>query len=1432
MAKTQILDYYIHLTDQAQVEAYQAQLAAATGPGEMLYIPSTGTRAVLRAPTGAATEFSAPIQEEAAPFTPPCIRSPWFITGGGNFPRNVATFTRKSGGWFGIPLLFGSSTKFYWAGHFVYSPSETVVPDPTTGAPNPDPAPIPQRRWLFGAELPFGGETNAGGALVGSAFISRDAAMTVDGYGLAMRGDTTGAYLSQQTYAYDDPPNVGAAPRSSWERIYVRPRRHPTAEVQFWQCEGYTSSGNGLAIKILPSGQLTLYNRISPSTETLIGTTAIALPLGKRARLDILINYNPASSGGTGRGRLYINGALAIDVTVAAATGGIGAVDQRHQTSQLESTVNAALEWDVDFWRNAAIPEKLSVESLTSQDWVHGSRAVLLRPTGPAADHANWTGDWRQVLQRPVAGSVDGLTSTTAGAVLSLTSDADKAIHALPGAIGAVAIVVGLYGYRGTLDGTLGYALNGAAAVMKAIVQSGGGVPGWTNILYRPSGTTTPVAVNSFTLRHVKGADTVIGAARALFAVAEVIGTFGEEDARPGTVPPVLPPTPGVHNAPYPRSPWAVQRSPLFGAVAVVGGTYVGNGTAQEIQFRVPPHMLWIRPVTGTGDIGAKWFSTLLASHRGVREGIDPFLIAQALVDPAFVPSGAEDAQEVRAIARITGNDAQVNANGVTYQYIAFCDPAARFLLCGAFTHDASSTLPADNPLVDPTFTPEACFFWPEGVNTGATVRLAYKGLGHTTTEARKLASSLIADYAELGLGKITTRAGLYEGGVDFAQVAFAAFRRGDGNTLAGQVLQLATYVGDGSALRVVPLTPASGKRPLFALGAGTATFTRDPSHTGSNSTDMSTGTQAATGFLSGGVDEVSVGTSLNANGVTYTIFVLPGSATAGNNGWSVNGEFIPVEPDSTKPSTWGEPQEITPTGSSGTNPGIGDGPTLDTPDLTDDLADSACVTPTTNLVNLALSRIGVNKGIGTLSSEQSPEANLVRLVYDLSLQVTLRDLPWPFATRYATLTLLAGTSTVPANGDWQYAYRLPDSCLEPRRIVVSRGKALDPTPPPFRLGAGVLFTNEVNAVLEYTVRPHCPARMTDPSFLNAWTWKLAELLAPALTRMADRATFCAQQYALALETATDVLRLGNPGQRPAADPADLDASCGAVKLQVINVALVRIGARTIAALTEQSRESTTVAIVYEDELRATLRDYPWSFATRYASPLTLLRGPAWSTATVQAWSSTVAYVVGDTVKQGGTVYYCLLAHTNQTPPNATYWSTTPTTEANPDWKYAYRAPSESIFVRRLPKVGTGGGNRKFDPEPIVYRMGSDDVGAVIFTDVQDAQAEYTIRPTCALSRGDAFFRDAFAWRLAAAVASTLAVPEPEAEEQTGQRPHDTDHPHRRSESGILRRQQLREQRALLARREYLRVLELARLQDANEQQQEPPGDPDWIRSR
>lgn len=1526
MAKTQILDYYIHLTDKSQVDTYQDQLAnpaalATASPGGIgspaLFIPATGTYAILRAPDAAAVEFSAPIQNENVTFAAPCTRSPWFIPGANNFPRNVASFTRKSGGWFGVPALWGQTTKFYWAGHFVYAPSPTAVID-GDDKPVAVPAPIPVRRWIDGMELPIGGEGQ-----FASSRISTEASRLLDaqfGYVYRRNEASADAFTHQFTTA--------TAPSVSWERFYLRVRRLPDVDAPVWEARNFATTGEAFVLYVTPGGQFALYHRTSSveSAKVLLGTGG-TVALNSWARIDCVVHYF-AETGppvvSAGQCLVFLNGTKILSASFSPS--GI-AGNVIHISSSVGKNVSLAVKFEGDFddWMNARPPAlydpslpgwsgsstvyavgdlvllvpsldkngshnlgRLSLLSAPfeaykcvtahtstisdadfprtstkwvrlgdSPDWLLGSRLVIVRPIGDASDRSGWTGDVRLALQRPVEGTVgttEELTSTTPNARFSVTTDAVQQIMRAPGVRGIAGFIVGANSQRsltGGPKGQLGYRLNGGASVMATVIDGSGalawaakdpaatGVPAVLHNLADPSAPLTVTALDLILDRDSNATGTA--KILSLHAVVEALGLFGNEDVPPGTVDkptfPVL--RTGTHNRWVARSPWAQNTSRAHAPVVLVGGTYVGNGTAQDLTFRLPPHFVWIRRVTGTGDLGVRWWPSMLCGHQDLREGLHPAEVPQALIDPAFTPAGGEDDQAQRYLLRIVGGDAQINASGVTYQYIALCDPAARFLLTHAVSHDGSSVtiLPSIDALPDASFTPETAFFWRENRSNTGTDSLTFKGIGHAASDAGvELPGTADTDIATFGTGTVTIRVGLFNA-LDYEQIAMALFRRNDGNNdpNAAKILSLLNYTGDGLASRVLTFTPAPGVRPLFAVVVGNNSHMRDPSNAAAASTNLGDGTETATGITAGGLGTITVGVSLNTSGIAYNVIVFWGSATAGPGGWSINGEFIPVEPDSTKPPSWTEPTEITTSavggvGTSGTAPAIGDGPVLDTPDLNDDLADAACVGPTTKVVNMALGRIGVNKPIVTLATEASPEAEQVRLVYDLALQATLRDRAWPFATRYATLTLLAGTATTPANGDWQYAYRLPDDALYARRLVTGRGTAVDPTPPPFRLGTGVLFTNEVGAKLEYTARVACPARITDATFLNAWAWRLAHELAPALSRMPDRAQQCWAMYQAVLEAADTFLRLGSPGTRPAADPADPDALCAAVKLKVINIGLVRIGAHTIADLAnEQSREAVAASLVYEDELKATLRDFPWAFATRYADPLTLVRGPAWDTATVQAWSSTQAYVAGDTVKQAGTVYYCVLAHTNQVPPNATYWTTTPTTEANADWTYAYRLPSDSLLARRLVRRGTG---RTFDPNPPQYRLGSDDPGGLIFADEQDPVLEYTVRPKCALSIGDALFRDACAWRMAAVLAPSLAAVEPDAAEQTGRTP-DPSTP-RRSEGGALRLQQLREQRARWAWGMYQRALLIAEASHANEQQpaRTDEGDADWIRGR
>jgi hypothetical protein len=119
-------------------------------------------------------------------------------------------------------------------------------------------------------------------------------------------------------------------------------------------------------------------------------------------------------------------------------------------------------------------------------------------------------------------------------------------------------------------------------------------------------------------------------------------------------------------------------------------------------------------------------------------------------------------------------------------------------------------------------------------------------------------------------------------------------------------MIQIVSYVGDGNVSKVINLTPASGRFPLFALvmpvGSGNAIF-RDPSHAGANSAVFADLSNTITGITAGAVDQITVGAALNSLGVTYSVFVIVGD----ENGWN-NGNF--VAPAVAAPDIWPPPPD------------------------------------------------------------------------------------------------------------------------------------------------------------------------------------------------------------------------------------------------------------------------------------------------------------------------------------------------------------------------------------------------------------------------------------------------------------------------------------------------------------------------------------------
>ena len=134
MAQQQFLTFYINLPDKELVEQLQgtpgeggavgATIEAPWNPG-----PPPGGAAVAygqqlrdRHPDTYPIPPYMPLKKDTDPMVSPSLSSAWFGSEY-NFPTNVREFTRKTGGWFGIPFLFGTTVKFYWRGIFNYAPA-------------------------------------------------------------------------------------------------------------------------------------------------------------------------------------------------------------------------------------------------------------------------------------------------------------------------------------------------------------------------------------------------------------------------------------------------------------------------------------------------------------------------------------------------------------------------------------------------------------------------------------------------------------------------------------------------------------------------------------------------------------------------------------------------------------------------------------------------------------------------------------------------------------------------------------------------------------------------------------------------------------------------------------------------------------------------------------------------------------------------------------------------------------------------------------------------------------------------------------------------------------------------------------------------------------------------------------------------------------
>lgn len=168
-----------------------------------------------------------------------------------------------------------------------------------------------------------------------------------------------------------------------------------------------------------------------------------------------------------------------------------------------------------------------------------------------------------------------------------------------------------------------------------------------------------------------------------------------------------------------------------------------------------------------------------------------------------------------------------------------------------------------------------------------------------------------------------------------------------------------------------------------------------------------------------------------------------------------------------------------------------------------------------TEIVNLALTHLGVGKEIAALETENSEEARAARRVYDTARDTVLQDCPWPFATRIAALALVEEEP----NTEWAFSYRYPSDCIYLRRVLSGLRNDTRQSREPYKIAGDssgkLIYTDSQDAQIEYTAKSDNP-QVYPSDFVMAFSYLLAFLMGPRLagdrTKLIDRAFALYQQ--------------------------------------------------------------------------------------------------------------------------------------------------------------------------------------------------------------------------------------------------------------------------------------------------------------------------------
>jgi len=466
-------------------------------------------------------------------------------------------------------------------------------------------------------------------------------------------------------------------------------------------------------------------------------------------------------------------------------------------------------------------------------------RTTLLEAAGTGT-HTQWTGgqpDWRarSAMPRTATGGGAPLVSTNvSGNKISYVME-PMVSRGITGSIGAVMVGVRM----GTVSAN-------------------------TRAFIRRNGVETPITALTLTSNDYRWYR-VAASGWAATDTIEIGVTCGDNSTNSLSALALL----VEHDTPEP--------APLTDTAArVVTVNYTGNGGAQTIDFGgldLVPTVLYVVPLDSPTSVEPlAWWDSRLGTA-----GMAEVVTSYGLVWPQ---------KGKFHLVHSTSAPGSYNANGVNYVAIALFDPAGRY----AIPFAVSTPTGEDNyvhELRNPQGGEPASGFTPDFVFGGVASRQAasatagasvYRGPGHAGDLTSKLGVSGSQSTAEAdriqALGAGTVEFGTLVGGYQNGDQSFWAGRVDDG-TSTTRLMAVTSYVGDGTPSRNITLN-LSGEAPVFAIVVPTNASLKVYRAAG-DTTGRATfsGNAVANSLTSMTADQITVGTALNATGVTYDVWAI-----------------------------------------------------------------------------------------------------------------------------------------------------------------------------------------------------------------------------------------------------------------------------------------------------------------------------------------------------------------------------------------------------------------------------------------------------------------------------------------------------------------------------------------------------------------------------